>query len=186
MSVGDGFDLILAPGASLAFDVRVGQQLRIEQVEGDQVLDLVSVCLTDPTETLSMFTSRVVNGSWRLGVGQRLCSTRARDLVVVDDTVDGEHYTGGGFCNPGLNDRRFADPSGPNCLTNFMTALEPFGLDANDLGGDACLNVFMRVAYDPDGRFTFAAPGTHPGDALVLETCEPQIVAVSNCPRQRG
>lgn len=177
----------LPPGGAIALTVETGQGLRISQVRGQQVADIISFVADDPRNRLSMFTSRVLSRSWRVSVGDVLASTRADDLWVIEaDSVDGEHYTGGGFCNPGINRRRFGDVTGPTCEANFERVLAPYGLDATRLDGDSCFNAFMRVEYAPDGAFVFREPTSAPGDELVLRAVTTQVVAVSNCPQERG
>ena len=177
----------LPPGGAAAFTVDVGQRLRLTQIEGRQVADVVSCVAEDPDDRLSMFTTRVLARSWRVTAGDVLASTKARDLWQIEvDSVDGEHYTGGGYCNPDLNRRRFDDPSAATCAANFTRVLRPYGLTAAHFGGDTCFNAFMRVDYAADGGFLFREPSSRPGDELVLRALVRQIVAVSNCPQARG
>jgi uncharacterized protein len=180
-------DLTLPPGDAVALTVPAGRRLRLFQVKGRQVADLVSFDAEEPTNRLSMFTSRVLARSWRLTAGDVLASTEADDLwLIEEDSADGEHYTGGGYCNPGLNRRRFGDPSGPTCRANFARVLGPLGLDTGSFDGDTCFNAFMRVEYAADGGFVFREPTSRAGDELVLRALRTQIVAVSNCPQARG
>jgi uncharacterized protein len=177
----------LAPGGAVAFVIEAGQRLRLAQIEGRQVADLVSCVADDPDNRLSMFTSRVLARSWRLSVGDVLASTGATDLWRIEvDSVAGEHYTGGGYCNPGLNRRRFGDASGPTCEANFSRVLRPHGLSARHFDGDTCFNAFMRVDYAADGGFVVQEPTSRPGDELVLRALVRQLVAISNCPQTRG
>jgi uncharacterized protein len=177
----------LSPGAAIAFELEEGAAISLTQVDGQQVADLMSFRCDDPSERLSMFTTCVLNRSWRLSRGNRLVSSRARDLFVVEeDTSVGDHYLGGGYCNPGINERRFGDPGSASCEDNFLSVLEPFQLTGRDLNGDACLNAFMRVSYNPDGGFLVGEPRSRPGDRLVLRSQAAQIIAISNCPQERG
>ena len=47
---------------------------------------------------------------------------------------------------------------------------------------DTCFNVFMTVAYDPNGVWEISPPKGKPGDYIMLRALMPQIVAISNCP----
>ena len=134
-----------------------------------------------------MVYSRLANRSWRLGTGDLLCSDRARDLFRVVECVPGaEHYTGGGFCGPELNERRFGDSTGPNCRANFCSVLAPYGVDGNGIGYDSCLNAFMTVRYERDGAFAFAESSAGAGERLSLAVLADQLIAVSCCPQERG
>lgn len=187
-SVGGPFDVVVPAGTGLAFRVRHGQRLTISQTSGRQVVDLVSVTEgAAPPESLSMVYSRLANRSWRLAAGDLLCSDRARDLFRVADCSPGaEHYTGGGFCGPEINERRFGDRSGGSCRANFVAALAPFGVDGESIGHDSCLNVFMTVRYGADGAFVFTESTAGEGEQLSLEVLADQLVAISCCPQERG
>jgi uncharacterized protein YcgI (DUF1989 family) len=182
------FALVLPGGSGLAFRVRRGQRLTIAQTSGQQVVDLVSVVEgAAPPESLSMVYSRIANRSWRLAEGDLLCSDRARDLFrVVEVAPAAEHYTGGGFCGPEINERRFGDADGPSCRANLVSAFAPFGVDGESLGYDSCLNAFMTVRYDADGAFVFAESSAAAGEVLALEALADQLVGLSCCPQERG
>lgn len=182
----EAHDLVLPPGGGLAFAVVPGTLVELHQVEGEQVADLVSFDRADPDNRLSMFTSRVLNRTWLLTTGHVLHSTDGDPLwTVVTDTV-GENYSGGGYCNPGLNRQRFDSGRAPNCEATFTRVLEPWGLTRRSFDGDTCFNPFMNVAYEADGSFLIQEPSCRVGDRIVLRAERDQIVAVSNCPQSQG
>lgn len=186
MTVTEERDVVLDPGGGLAFVVGVGATVELHQVEGRQVADLLSFDREDPDNRLSMFTSRLLNGTWLLTTGHVLRSTDGDELWdVVTDTV-GENYSGGGYCNPGLNRQRFDAADAPTCEATFTRVLAPWGLTRRSFDGDTCFNPFMNVAYEPDGRFLIREPGCRAGDRIVLRARRDQLVAVSNCPQSRG
>ncbi len=72
-----------------------GETLRIVDLEGKQVADLVALSNADKREKLSCVYSNVLNGTWKLTKGHVLYTNRARPMLsIVEDTV-GLHYTGG-------------------------------------------------------------------------------------------
>lgn len=186
-STGACEERVLEAGRGMALRVRRGQRLVLQQIQGGQVIDLVSLVEGARREHLSMVYSRLANRSWRLEVGHVLCSERARDLFRVADCGEGaEHYTGGGFCGPELNERRFGEAGTASCRANFIEALGPFGLDADMLQADSCLNAFMHVHYAPDGEFRFEAPRSRAGEVFALDVLLDQVVVLSSCPQERG
>lgn len=177
------FDRVLAPGEAVAFVVPSGWRLRLYQVEQQQVADLVSFALDDPDERLSMYMSRAVNLTWKLTEGHVLVSTDGRDLWTIERDTVRENYSGGGYCNPAVNGRRYDRADAPTCETNLAAALAPFGLGRRSFDADTCLNVFMRVDYEPDGSWLIREPPCVRGDEIVLRSEREQVVGLSNCPQ---
>ena len=174
---------VLGPGGRAAFRVARGDLLRIVDIEGQQVCDLVSFAVADAYERLGMYPSRAVARSWRLTKGHKLYSNLARPMWEIEDDTVGEHYSGGGFCNPQINKARYGVTDAPTCMDNFVAALAPYGLGAKDIDFDACFNVFMTVAYEPDGGWAIREPKSRAGDHIDLRALMDQIVAISNCPQ---
>ena len=80
-----------------------GEILRVMDLEGKQVADLVALSTIDKDEKLSCIYSNLLNGTWKLTRGHTLYSNRARPMLsIVEDKV-GLHYSGGGFCNEEIN-----------------------------------------------------------------------------------
>ena len=68
--------------------MKKGQSLRIVDVEGQQVMDLVAFNHQDPEEKLSMFWSNCFNGTWKLTEGHILYTNRSNPIfTIVEDTV---------------------------------------------------------------------------------------------------
>lgn len=174
---------IVAPGAHFSAAVAEGDRVRIVDLEGQQVTDLVSIAAADRRERLGMYPSRAVNGTWRLTRGHALYSNRARPMWLIEEDTVGENYCGGGFCNAPINLVRYGVADTPSCLDNLVAALRPYGLGADDIDFDACFNVFMTVRYEPDGRWEIAEPKSRPGDHIQLRALMDQVVAISNCPQ---
>lgn len=174
---------IVLPGGHFAARLGEGDRLRIVDLEGQQVTDLVSVSANERGERLGMYPSRAVNRTWNLTRGHTLYSNRARPMWLIEEDTVGENYSGGGFCNAAINEVRYGIAGTPNCLDNLLAALRPYGLTAADIDFDACLNVFMTVRYDPGGRWEIDVPKSRAGDHILLRSLMDQIVAISNCPQ---
>jgi uncharacterized protein len=176
-------DELLPPGGFLGLAIERGQLLRLIDVEGGQVADLFSFRADDPRERLSMYFSRAVNLTWKLTRGHDLVSTGGNPMWTIEADSLADNYSGGGFCNPRVNFARYGVRDAPTCEANAIAALAPFGLDAASFDADTAFNVFMNVAYDPDGRWEIRDPRGQAGDAIDLRATMDQIVAISNCPQ---
>lgn len=173
----------LEPGTAVALPVKAGWRVRISQVEGMQVADLVSITQDDRRERLSMYMSRAINHTWKLTAPHVLVGTDGRDMWTVEEDTVGENYSGGGYCNPYVNQRRYGRPDAPTCQDNLADAVSAIGLGRDSFDYDTCFNVFMRVDYNPDGAWVIAEPHCHPGDHIVLRSELDQFMALSNCPQ---
>jgi len=167
----------------VAFEVTSSQRVRIVDIEGQQVTDLLSFSSADPAERLSMYMSRAVHNSWKLTKGHTLHSTLANEMWLIEEDTVGQNYAGGGFCNPSINDRRYGARDAHTCFDNFREALAPFRLTENDFDYETCFNIFMTIDYAPDGAWEIRDPVSKAGDFILFKALMDQIVAISNCPQ---
>src|SRR4030043_1634608 len=102
-----------------------GEILRVMDLEGKMVSDLVALSTIDKDEKLSCIYSNLLNGTWKLTRGHTLYSNRARPMFsIVEDKV-GLHYSGGGFCSEEINFLRFKVRPTRNCSDNLTLAFKP-------------------------------------------------------------
>lgn len=174
---------VLPPGGVIALEVKARQSIRIVDLHGQQVSDFISFNGSNRKERLAMYPSRAINRTWKLTKGHTLYSNLCRPLWTIEEDTVGENYSGGGFCNRYINEARYGRKDTPNCLDNFVAALEPYGLGESDIDFDMCFNVFMTITYEPDGRWEIREPKSKAGDYIQLRAEMGQIVAISNCPQ---
>jgi uncharacterized protein YcgI (DUF1989 family) len=176
-------EMVVPPGGYFGAVIEPGQQLRLEEVEDQQVADLMSFNRADAREQLSMFVSRAVARNWKLTVPHRLYSNLSREMWQIEADTVGDNYCGGGYCNRRINELRYGRPNTPSCEDNLERALAPYGLDRWSFNADTCFNVFMNVAYEPDHRWEIREPKGRAGDYMIMRSLMSQIVAISNCPQ---
>lgn len=179
-------DVVVPARAHFAARLHRGQVLRVVDVEGQQVLDLVAFGADDPREKLSCILSNLFNGTWRLTTGHVLYTNRARPMLTLADDAVGIHHSGGGFCSEESNFFRYGVRPTPNCKTNLERAMAEHRLAPELLEYDACFNVFMNIDYLPDGGFAIAPPRSKPGDHVDLRAEMDCLLVLSNCPQERN
>jgi uncharacterized protein YcgI (DUF1989 family) len=179
-----GTPVTLPPAGNISFEIETGQRFKLTQPEGEQVADIISFNRDDPRELLSMHGSRAVNLSWKFTKPMTLYTNRTRPMWVIEEDLTGENYCGGGYCSEHLNTMRYGDKGKgqPNCQQNLEKAISGYGMDRGNFNVDACFNVFMTVAYDPDGKWEIREAKGKVGDYMIMKALMPQIVAISNCP----
>lgn len=177
-------DEIIPAKGFLGLALELGQVLRIIDVEGKQVPDLVCFNSHDTSERLSCNTSRLIERRWLLTTGHTLYSDEGNAmLAIVDDTV-GIHHASGGCCSEPANRRRYGVAATPNCLDNLTLAAAPIGAGKKDIPGAFC--PFMRVISHDDGSYEIKEPTSRAGDYIDLRAEMDLFVAISNCPQDQN
>lgn len=163
----------------VAFEVKAGELLRIIDVEGRQVGDLVAY-FPEEAVYLSPVHTRGMLNAIRWEVGDNLWSYKRTPLlrVIADDV--GCHD----LLFPACDDRRYeldyGQPDHPNCRDNLRRALAKFGLDPEF---PEPVNVFMNVPVRGDGTFQIEEPRSRPGDSVTFEALVDLVVGLSACPQ---
>jgi uncharacterized protein YcgI (DUF1989 family) len=166
--------------------LRQGEKLRIIDLEGKQVADLVTLSEADKGEKLSCIYSNMLNGRWMLTKGHKLYTNRSRPILSITEDKVGLHYSGGGFCSEELNYVRYKVRNTRNCSDNLVMAFRSYGIRREDFDFDCCFNIFMNLTFQPDGSIRLQEPLSKPGDYIDLRAEMDCIVAISNCPQDRN
>jgi len=153
-----------------------GQKLKLINTHGTQVIDTFAFCAHDTTEYLSMQHTRRANLKINPASGDVLYSSHRNPmLTITEDTTGAAHDTLIPACDPASEGHL------DNCLENMHTALK--GLDITVSLCPQPLNLFLRVTMDLGGNLSIKAPGSRPGDFVVLRAETDIIVVLSACPQ---
>jgi uncharacterized protein len=168
-----------------AFALKAGARLRVTDVEGQQVSDLVAFMREDLTERLSQANTRKLNGVVKLKQGHALYSTRCNKLLsLVEDTV-GEHDILFSSCSAYDYRVRFGltEPHA-SCLAILAEALAPYGIPEVMIPDP--FNIFQHSEITPEFSLLTRAPLSRAGDYVVLQAEVDCVVAVSACPQDQN
>lgn len=177
-------DQVIPPKEYLGLELRAGQTLRIVDVEGKQVPDLVCFNLANPRERLSTNNSRLIQKRWLLTTGHALYSDEGNVMLRITDDTVGVHHASAGCCNEFANFLRYGERGTRNCLDNMTLAAAPLGLTTKDIPGAFC--PFMKVIQHPDGSYEIQEPDSRAGDYLDLRAEMDLFVSISNCPQDKN
>jgi uncharacterized protein YcgI (DUF1989 family) len=176
--------LVIGPKAAAAVELAVGQTVRVVDVDGGQVADMVAFAAGDPDERLSQNCTRVNNWSMRLRPSDRLFSNRNRPiLTIISDSV-GTHDLLFPPCSRFVYDVLFDGPAQDGCLELLSRALERYGIGPDRVTDP--LNVFMSAHSTETGEILIQPSPSRAGDALELRAETDLVVAVSACPDDRS
>jgi uncharacterized protein YcgI (DUF1989 family) len=170
----------IASRTGVAFTVNKGQIIRVIDVDGEQVADLVCFARQNAEEYLSSGRSLDYNEKLFLSIGDILYSNRSNPMLTITRDAVGRHDFLFAPCSQEMFKMTYgATEPHPNCLGNLAAALGPYGIRAFQI--PTAFNIFMNVAITAAGRVTVQPPLSKAGDYIDLRTEMDLIVAVSAC-----
>jgi len=171
---------LLEPHTGAAFVVRKYQILRVIDVEGQQVVDLVSYSQQNPQEYLSSPRTLDYNNKIYFTKDDLLYSDQSNPMwTIVEDTV-GKHC----FLFAPCDQRMFEITYGvsephPNCFDNLSGCLSQFGIQPAQIF--VPFNIFMQARVANTGEIEIQAPISKPSDFIGLRAEMDLIVGISAC-----
>jgi uncharacterized protein len=174
-------DFVLAPRAAVARQLHRGQTLRITDLEGQQVADIIAFTWPDLQDRLWPSTTIRLNGTVYLTTGHVLYSELSQPLLTITEDTCGRHDILAGSCNAHIDKVRYGVDDHRGCVENFMEAIAPWGLRRSDV--PMSFNIFMNCPVEADGGWSIVEPTSRTGDVIALRAETEVLVAISNCPQ---
>jgi uncharacterized protein YcgI (DUF1989 family) len=174
-------ELVLEPRGYLARELHAGQTLRITDLEGQQVADVIAFVLPELTDRLWVSNTLRLNGTIHLTRGHTLYSELSRPLLTITEDTCGRHDILAGSCNAEIDRVRYGVEDHRGCVENFVAALVAWGITRDRV--PMSFNVFMNCPVGPDGSWSIAEPLSRAGDHVDLRAEADVLVAISNCPQ---
>lgn len=171
---------VIPPRSGVAFEMRVGDILRVTDPEGGQVSDMLAFKADDVREVLSNGRTFDYEETIRLTTGNRLWSNRSAPMMEIVEDCCGRHD----FLLTPCNEATFRHfyPKKPvhrGCFGNFTEALEPYGIEADMI--PVAFNIFMNVPVDGGGRLSVEAPVTRAGDFIRMRALADLVIGLTSC-----
>ena len=166
--------------------LKVGQTLRITDLEGNQAADTLFYSAADPSERYSAMDTIREQGNVYLSAGSVLMSNLCNPMLEIVADTCGRHDTLGGACAAESNTVRYAleKKCMHACRDSWLLAVaenEQFGMTKRDITHN--INFFMNVPITAEGGLTFEDGISAPGKYVELTARMNVIVLVSNCPQ---
>ena len=169
------------------FKLRKGQQLKIVDIEGQQVSDLFCLMQNDHEDYLS--SGRTIDYLSRINFkeGDTLYSSKSLPMLkIIEDKVKSHDF----LLTPCSKDTfklLYEDYDCKcGCEENLISALDKFGINFESL--PVTFNIFMNVKVSEDGSLEVLTPKSRPGDCIIFEAQDALIVAITSCsaPQSNG
>jgi uncharacterized protein len=176
---------IVEAGEPLFCEIRMGQCVRIVDLEGNQAVDTLFYNAHDFADRYSAQDTIREQGNAYLTAGTRLISTEGHVLMTIVADTCGRHDTLGGACAQESNMVRYAvDKRHMHaCRQSFLKGLQFWkgGLEKRDITSN--INFFMNVPISPEGGLNFADGVSEAGKYVELRAEMDVLMAISNCPQ---
>ena len=159
-----------------------GQQVRVVNTHGQQVVDTWAFRRDDMAEFMSMEHSRTAIGRVMPVLGQSMVTNHRRPiLTLVEDTSGGIHDTLLAACDRYRYELLGCVEYHDNCTDNLAAALAELGLTPPETPSP--WNLFMNIPVGPDGSLSFEPPVSSPGSYVLLRAEMDCVMAFSACPQ---
>jgi uncharacterized protein YcgI (DUF1989 family) len=168
----------------LGLELMKGQILRIEDIEGNQVADLVCYNAKDLREKMKTGSSISASRRYILTTGHVLRSDDFNPmLTIVADTV-GQNTATPSFCSEELLFFRHGQHGLRNCRDNLALAVAPWGITKYQL--PPAFAIFMNYVFHEDGHVEIGDGRSRAGDHVELRAEMDLVVGISVCPMDQS
>jgi urea carboxylase-associated protein 1 len=174
-------ETVIPPRGKLACEVTRGQVLRIIDLQGQQVGDIIAFNLHNLAEKFWISNTIRLNKTVYVTAGHVLYSELSNPMFTIVGDTCGRHDLLAGSCNAEIDKVRYGVENHRGCVENFLAAIEPYGLQRQDI--PMSLNLFMNCPVTEDGSWTIAAPVSKAGDYVDLRAEMDCLFVLSNCPQ---
>lgn len=186
---------ITIPGArSNAFYLKQGEQIRIVNLEGSQVVDAWAFCTPQLEEYMSTEHTRSCLEKLIPAVGDALYSNRRRPILrVTEDTSPGVHDSLLSACDIDRYRLLGIDEYHRNCVDNLIEALAELDVTPPEIPSP--FNIFENVHIGENGELSIEPPLVAAGqsitllaelDVILVLSCCPMDIALTNGPDRRS
>jgi uncharacterized protein YcgI (DUF1989 family) len=171
---------IIPPRSGVSFIVKKGQRLKIVDIQGEQVADLLCYNLHDTGEYLSSGRTIDYAETILLTAGHSFYSNRSNIMLeLIEDTVGRHDF----LLTPCSADtfRIIYGHTNPHrgCFGNLCEALKEYGIGPDQI--PTTFNVFMHVTVSDTGQVAVLPPKSKAGDQVVFEAKMDLIVGLTAC-----
>lgn len=172
---------VISPRSGTSFILKKGERLKITDIQGEQVSDLVCYNLNDKSEYISSGRTIDYAETIFLTKGHPFYSNRSNIMFyIIEDTVGRHDF----LLTPCSADtfRIIYGHEQPHrgCFGNLAAALEEYGIAPDDI--PISFNVFMNVSVNGEtGAVGVHPPKSKASDYIVIQAEMDLIVGLTAC-----
>lgn len=176
---------IIEPRSGTAFKLFQGQRLKVIDLQGEQVSDLICYNANDIKEYLSSGRTFDYEETLLLSTGNKFYSNRSNIMFeIIEDTV-GRHD----FLLTPCSAETFKIIYGhthphQGCYGNLCQALKDYGIEPDAI--PTTFNIFMNVIINEDGKIKVLPPLSKAKDYIIIEAKIDLIVGLTACSAEQS
>jgi uncharacterized protein YcgI (DUF1989 family) len=175
----------IEPQTGTSFRLERGQSLRVIDLEGEQVADLMAFAADGKEEWLSSGRSIDYANRIYLTTGDVLYSNRSRPMLTITADDVGRHDFLLTPCSPETFQIIYRDKNyHPSCFENLATNLEKFGIAPDAI--PTTFNIFMNVEIDDRGELSILTPKSRAGESITLRAEMDLNVGLTACSAEKS
>jgi uncharacterized protein YcgI (DUF1989 family)/peptidoglycan/xylan/chitin deacetylase (PgdA/CDA1 family) len=179
--------MVLIPARkAVAVSVKKGQQIKIINTHGKQVVDFWAFNPQDNLDFLSMVHTRTILLKIAIAPGDSLYSTKRKPMLkLLEDTSPGVHDLVWSACDAERYAMQGFVGYHDNCTDNMHTALKDSfsSFEIEEKWVPDPLNLFMNVAIDHHGGLDIRTPVSEKGQFVLMKAETDLIIVMSSCPQ---
>ncbi len=171
----------IQPRSGVSFVLKKNELLKITDIFGEQVSDLICYNYHDKAEYLSSGRTIDYAGTIRLTAGHSFYSNRSNVMFELTEDTVGKHD----FLLTPCSAETFRIIYGhthphAGCLGNLVSALAEYGISRDEI--PVSFNIFMNVDVNGEtGKISVLPPKSKAGDYVVLKAHMDLIVGLTAC-----
>lgn len=173
--------ITIPPRTGTAFALQRGQRLKVIDLEGGQVGDLLAFNAHDHDEVLSNGRTIDYAAKIKFSTGDQLWSNRSNVMLTIGEDRVGCHDFLLTPCSAEMFRILYGDEQPhPGCFGNIAAAIDPHGISPDRI--PVAFNVFMNVPVDgTSGRVGVDPPISRAGDFTVFRAEMDLLCALTAC-----
>ncbi|MCE3255756.1 MAG: urea carboxylase-associated family protein [Rickettsiaceae bacterium] len=172
---------IIPPQSGTAFVLKKDQCLKIIDVEGQQVCDLMCYNLHDKNEYLS--SGRTIDYAEKilLGQGDKFYSNRSNIMFEILEDKVGRHDFLLTPCSSKMFELAYGEKNPhPGCFDNLAGAFKKYEVAPDAIA--TTFNIFMNVEVEQEsGKISIKNPLSKAGDFLLIKAQMDLIIGLTAC-----
>jgi uncharacterized protein YcgI (DUF1989 family) len=171
---------VVSAGGGAGLRLKLGEQLRIIDIEGGQTGDLADFS-ADGKQRLSSGRTFDYGGKIYVSTGDVLWSDRSNPMLTIVADEVGKHDLLYAPCSMEMYRIQYgATEYHANCHDDLCSAFRDLGIEPEPL--PSSLNFFMNANVASDGRLSLLPPKTRTGASMTLRAEMDLLVALTSCP----
>ena len=174
-------DVDIPPRSGTAFVLPKDHVLRVTDIEGMQVSDLLAYRTDDKREVISAGRTFDYEETIKLTTGNKLWSNRSNVMLEIIEDQVGQHDFLLTPCSEDTFHHFYPDlPVHRGCFGNLASALALFGIEPDEI--PVAFNIFMNVPVDgTSGRLEVLPPTSKAGDFIRFRANMDLIIGLTAC-----